>query len=177
MLGLYSTTALLRFWLQAMRADFYNPISQLTVKLTTSWLHPLRSIIPSIYGFDFAAILLAWLIKSIELFLVVLLLGGNVNLLGAALLWAIPQLVEITLNIFLIAILIAMVFSWISYPGMYNPAANLASNLADPIINQIRHMLPDMSDLDFSPVVASMLLILTQMLLLPPLKALTGSPF
>lgn len=177
LLGLYSTLVVLRFLLQAVRADFYNPISQFIVMATATLLRPLRQTIPGFGGFDLASIVLAWLVKTLELFLVVLLLGGGVNLFGAALLWAIPQLIELILNIFLLAILIEVVLSWISYPGMYNPAASLARSLSEPIIEPVQNIMPDMGGLDFSPMVASMILVLTEMLLLPPIKMLTGSPF
>ena len=49
---LYILMVLLRFLLQMLRADFYNPVSQFIVRLTTPPLHLLRRIIPSIAGQD-----------------------------------------------------------------------------------------------------------------------------
>ena len=176
-LGLYCTIAMLRFLLQIVRADFYNPISQFIITVTKLPLWYLRQIIPGIGGMDTASLVLAWLIKTCELFLIILLLGGGINMIGAAFLWAIPQLIELGLNIFLVAILIEVIFSWINYPGMNNPAANIAYNLSEPVVKQVRWLLPDMAGIDFSPMLASMILMLIQMLLIPPLKTLTGSPF
>jgi len=48
----------LRFLLQASGADFYNPMSQFVVKATSPILHPLRRLIPSVFGLDFAALVL-----------------------------------------------------------------------------------------------------------------------
>ena len=45
---LYLLIALLRFILQLVRADFYNPLCQFTVKATQPLLAPLRRIIPSV---------------------------------------------------------------------------------------------------------------------------------
>ena len=47
--SLYLLAMLLRFLLQAVRADFYNPISQALVKLTNPLVIPLRKILPG-YG-------------------------------------------------------------------------------------------------------------------------------
>ncbi|MEW8210414.1 MAG: YggT family protein, partial [Candidatus Thiodiazotropha taylori] len=44
--GLYILAILLRFLLQVVRADFYNPISQFLVKVTNPPLEPLRRLIP-----------------------------------------------------------------------------------------------------------------------------------
>lgn len=177
LLGLYETLVLLRFLLQLVQADFYNPISQLIVAMTAPMLRLLREVIPNLGGMDMSALVLAWFIKSLELFLIILLLGGGIHVIGAVLLWAIPELVESMLNIFLIAILIQVVFSWISYPGINNPIASLASSLAEPIMEMVQNFVPVTSGIDFSPMVASIFLVLLEMLLLPPLKAFIGSPF
>ncbi|MBI3575149.1 MAG: YggT family protein, partial [Gammaproteobacteria bacterium] len=49
---------LLRFLLQLVRADFYNPISQFLVTLTNPPLRPLRRLIPGLWGIDLASVLL-----------------------------------------------------------------------------------------------------------------------
>ena len=125
--GLYILVVMLRFLLQLTRADFYNPISQFVVKVTAPPLRPLRRLIPGFGGIDLASLILAWLLKSVELMLVVLVLGANVTLLGAFL-WAIPELLGLLLNIILIAVLIQVILSWVS-PGGYNPAASVLYHL------------------------------------------------
>ena len=91
--GLYTAVVVLRFLLQWARADFYNPLSQFVVKLTTPVLRPLRRVIPGYGGIDLASLTLAWLLKSAELAIVALVAGMGRNLLGA-LGWAVPALVR-----------------------------------------------------------------------------------
>ena len=50
--GFYVLVVVLRFLLQVLRADFYNPLSQFVVKLTTPVLRPLRRVIPPISALD-----------------------------------------------------------------------------------------------------------------------------
>jgi len=57
--GFYLFIVLLRFLLQAARADFYNPISQFTVKATNPFLVPIRKVVPGFWGLDLAALVLA----------------------------------------------------------------------------------------------------------------------
>ena len=45
--SLYLLIVLLRFILQLVRADFYNPLSQFVVRATKPLLNPLRKIIPA----------------------------------------------------------------------------------------------------------------------------------
>ncbi len=173
--GLYILAVLLRFLLQLVRADFYNPISQFLVKATNPPLKVLRRIIPGLGGIDLASLVLAWLLKSIEILLIILVSGSAVNLL-APLLWAIPELVELVINIYFFGILIQVILSWVS-PGSYNPAVALLYSLTAPIMRPAQKILPPMGGLDLSPMLVLIGLVLLKMLLLPPLRAITASPF
>ena len=57
-IGIYMIAVLLRFLLQLVRADFYNPVSQFVVKATSPVLNPLRRIIPGFGGVDIASLVL-----------------------------------------------------------------------------------------------------------------------
>lgn len=175
LLGLYAAVAMIRFLLQLTRADFYNPLSQFVVKLTTPVLRPLRRVIPGYGGMDLAALVLAWLIKAAELALVVLLRGMERNPLGA-LGWALPELVGLALNILLFAILLRVILSWVN-PDPYHPAAGLLDSLTRPLMRPARRLLPPIAGLDLSPMLVMVGLVVLEMLLLPPLKLLMASPF
>lgn len=173
--GLYILAVLLRFLLQWVRADFYNPISQFLVKATNPPLKLTRRIIPGLGGIDLASLVLAWLLKSIEIQLIILVSGSSVNLI-APLIWALPELIELVINIFLFAILIQVILSWVN-PGGYNPASALLYSLTAPVLRPAQRILPPMGGLDLSPMLVMIGLILLKMLLLPPLLTVTGSPF
>jgi len=173
--GLYILAVVLRLILQLMKADFYNPVSQFLVRATHPPLKLLRRFIPGFGGIDISSIVLAWALKAAELSLVILLSGASVNALGPFL-WAIPELVELLINIFLFAILIQVILSWIN-PGAYNPVSALLHSLTDPVMRPARRILPPISGLDLSPMLVMIGLVLLKMLLLPPLRVITGSPF
>ncbi|MCU7878116.1 MAG: YggT family protein [Candidatus Thiodiazotropha sp. (ex. Lucinoma kazani)] len=173
--GLYTLAVLLRFLLQLARADFYNPISQFLVKVTNPPLKILRRIIPGIGGIDLSSIILAWLLKAIEILLILVISGSAVNLLGP-IVWALPELVELMINIYLFAILIQVILSWVS-PGSYNPASALLYSITGPVMRPAQKLLPPTGGIDLSPMLVMIGLVLLKMLLLPPLRGLTGSPF
>jgi len=173
--GLYIAVVVIRFLLQWVRADFYNPISQFIVKITSPVLRPLRKIIPGYAGIDLASLLLAWLLQAAELGILSLLLGLGRNPLWA-LTWAIPSLVGLVISIFLFAILIRVILSWVN-PDPYNPAVDLLARLTDPILRPAQRLLPPIGGIDLSPMLAMIGLVLLEMLLLPPLQFVTGSPF
>lgn len=173
-LGLFALVVMLRFLLQLVRADFYNPLSQFVVKLTSPVLRPLRRFIPGYRGLDTASLVLAWGVKSVEVFLVVWLVGHSPHPLGA-LVWSLPELVALTINIFLFAILIRVILSWVN-PDPFHPVALVLSRLTDPVLSPAQRLLPPIGGLDLSPMLVVIGLVLLEMLLLPPLKLLTGSP-
>ena len=108
------------------------------------------------------------------LLLIALLLGAS-NVSWLAPLWAIPALLKLVLNIFLFAIIIRVILSWVN-PDPYNPAVSLLARLTDPLMLPAQRLLPPMGGIDLSPMVVMIVLVLLQMLLLPPLLALTMVP-
>jgi YggT family protein len=94
----------------------------------------------------------------------------------AALAWAIPELIGLVINIFLFAILIQVILSWIN-PGGYNPLTGIIHGLTEPLLRPARRLIPPIGGLDLSPMVVMIGLVLLKMLLLPPLQLLMASPF
>jgi len=174
LLGLYAALVVLRLLLQWVRADFYNPMSQFIVRATTPVLRPLRRIIPSYAGLDVASLVLAWMVKTIELGAVALVAGLG-NPLGAVV-WSIPALVTLVINIFLFTVLIQVILSWLN-PDPYNPAVSLLERLTGPLLRPARRWISPIGGIDLSPMAVMIALVVLEMLLVPPLNALTGSPF
>lgn len=173
--GLYTAAVGLRFLLQWARADFYNPISQFLVKITSPLLRPLRRVIPGYGGLDLAALVLIWLLCALELALIALIAGVDRPLWGAFG-WAIPSMVELLINLFLFSILIYAILSWIN-PDPGNPATRLLSQLIAPVIRPVRRIIRPIAGVDLAPLFAAIALVLLNMLLIPPLKWLVASPF
>lgn len=172
---LYILVVMLRFLLQLVRADFYNPISQFCVKMTAPLLRPLRRMIPGIGGIDVASIVLMLLLKIVELTLIMLVTGQASPLLMALAL-AIPELLELTLNVFLFAILIQVILSWVN-PGAYNPATSILYAITNPLLRPAQRLIPPIGGIDLSPMAVLVAIQLLKMLLLPPLRMLTTGIF
>ncbi|NOQ78862.1 MAG: YggT family protein [Gammaproteobacteria bacterium] len=148
--GIYIIIILLRFILQTVRADFYNPLSQFIVKATTPVLKPLRRIIPGLFGIDIASILLAYFLQYIENILLFAIRGISVN--PVFLLWhSIGSLLTLVLYIYFFAILVQVIISWVS-PGTYNPATALIHHITEPVMRPARKLLPPFSGFDLSPI-------------------------
>lgn len=172
--GLYSIVVLLRFLLQVVGADFHNPVSQLVVRLTGPLVRPLRRVVPAAGRYDTASLVLLWLVKSVELALIGILIGAGTGI-PLVLLWALPALVSLTINVFLFAVLIVVILSWVNPQG-YNPALLILHRLTSPILEPARRLLPPIGGLDLSPMLVMVGLYLLEMLVVPPVMQMTGAP-
>lgn len=168
--GLYLIAVMLRFILQVVRADFYNPVSQFLVKATNPPLVPMRRVIPGVMGVDVAAILLMLIIKIVEIFLISLIGGFSLSFMGLFV-FAIADLLELLLNVFFFTILIQVVMSWVN-PGGYNPTISLLYSINEPLLSRARRIIPPISGFDLSPIVVVILIQLLSILLIAPIKDL-----
>lgn len=172
--GLYILAVMLRFLLQVVRADYYNPLVQALVKLTNPPLAPLRRIVPGFAGMDLAAVVLLIALQVVELYLISNLVGLSLPA-GTMLLGAVAKLLDLVLNIYLWTILIRVIASWVS-PNAYHPALQVIDGLTDPVIAPVRRVLPDLGGLDFSPLVVLVVIQLARMLAVAPIMDLSGLP-
>lgn len=95
--GLYVAAVMLRLLFQLARADFYNPISQFIVKITSPLLVPLRRVIPAIGGFDSASVVLMLLLQM-AIFAIVLLLRGGIPTPGVLLIASLIELLQLVIT-------------------------------------------------------------------------------
>ena len=149
---IYIAIVLLRFLLQLVGADFFNPISQFIVKATQKPVVFARRIIPGYRGIDLATLMLTVLLIFLKLS-VLLMLGGIQPSISGLLIRSLFELISLTFDIFIIAIFIQAILSWVN-PDPYNPVVAVLGSLTRPVLRPIRKHLPIMGGLDLSPVAA-----------------------
>ena len=164
-LSLYLVAMLLRFLLQLVRADFYNPISQFLVRITNPLLLPLRKVIPGIGKYDTASLVLLLILQLTLLVVIVLLRGGNIPIVSL-LLVAVLEIILLMINVFIFAIFVQVILSWIN-PGTHNPVSGLLYSLTTPVLRPIQRLLPPVSGMDLSPLFALIGLQVLKMLIVP----------
>ncbi|GAB4345851.1 MAG: YggT family protein [Gammaproteobacteria bacterium] len=170
--GLYILAVMLRFLLQWVRADFYNPISQFLVKVTNPPLRPLRRFIPGLAGIDLASVVLMLVLQMVALSLV-FMVRGAIPGVGVLLIVSVAELVSLLLNVFLVTIFIQVILSWVN-PGQYNPVTSLLYSLNQPLLGPAQRLIPPIGGIDLSPIVVIIAIQLAKMLILPPLYGLAG---
>ena len=163
--SLYILAVMLRFLLGAVRADFYNPISQFLVRITNPLLLPLRKVIPGIGKYDTASLVLLLILQLTLLVVIVLLRGGDIPFVSL-LLVAVLEIILLMINVFIFAIFVQVILSWIN-PGTQNPVSGLLYSLTTPVLRPIQRLLPPVSGMDLSPLFALIGLQVLKMLIVP----------
>ncbi|MBS1269256.1 MAG: hypothetical protein MAG794_00204 [Gammaproteobacteria bacterium] len=166
--GLYILVVLIRFLLQWLRADVYNPVSRFIVTITNPPLRPLRRFIPGIWGIDLASVVLLLGLSMIKSWLLFAMIGQSIPLPGL-LVYSIGELLQLTVYVFIFTILIRVVLSWIAPHQGYNPTLRLLYDLTEPIMAPARRLIPPIAALDISPIVVFIFLYLTLILIVQPI--------
>ncbi|WP_252178136.1 YggT family protein [Endozoicomonas sp. 4G] len=158
--GLYIMAVLLRFLLQLVKADFYNPISQAIVKVTSPLLNPLRKVIPGMGGLDLAALVLALLLQILLVYVLFMVQGLATAAIPfpQVLIISLKELAGEILNIYMFSLIIIAIASWVA-PGSYNPGLLLLHQLTEPLSSRIRRVIPPLGGLDFSLMVLVLIII------------------
>ena len=162
----FCTLFLLRFLMQAMRVSFAGQIGDFIIKLTNWAVLPLRRLIPGIRGFDWASLIAALLIQLL-LAAILVILAGPVDrqpdaILLMALWFSLRALLRSILYIFIGALLLLAVLSWIN---PYSPIAGPIRQLTRPLLAPVQRVIPPISGIDLSPLVVILLLQAALMLL------------
>ncbi len=168
--SLYILAVMLRFLLQLTRADFYNPISQFLVKVTAPVLTPLRRFIPGLGGIDVAAVVLLVVLQAL-LLAILMLIFGVAPRLDYILLRTPAELISLLFNLYIIAIIVQALLSWVS-SGNYHPGVTLLYTLTEPVLRPLRQIIPPIGGIDLTPLAGIVLLQVMKMLVMPPLNSL-----
>ncbi|MNF48654.1 YGGT family protein [compost metagenome] len=165
--SLYLLIVMLRFILQLVRANFYNPLCQFAVKATQPLLKPLRRVIPSMFGLDMSSLVLALIVQMVLIAVILLLKGFQIDWLFLVP-WALIAIFSLFLNILFYAMIISVILSWVA-PGSHNPGAELVTQITEPVLAPFRRLVPNLGGLDISPIFAFIVIQLLQSWLIPRL--------
>jgi len=152
LISLYTLAVILRFLLQKIRADYYNPLSQLVIRATDPVLRPMYRLVPVWKGFDLAAVILMLLLQTVNILLLALI-NGALGALDPIQLpfYAALKLIHLTIMLFIFTILIQVIVSWLS-PGNPNPVLGAIWQLNRPLLEPMRKLMPDLGGIDLSPM-------------------------
>lgn len=154
------TVLFFRIALPLVRAPFSDPLVGWVYSVTNPLLQPLERFVPRWRNLSLAAVLLFWLIASIEYALLL-------RLAGPVLLWPLGGLagaISFALGFLMALIFLYALFS-LFQPREGSSVVFLTQRMAAPICNVFRRRLPLIGPFDLSPAAAMLALMLARLLL------------
>jgi YggT family protein len=149
LLWLLMLAFVLRLLFQWVRADFRDPLADAIVRVTNWLILPLRRVLPPIGKLDTATVVAVLAAASVRSLAAMALAGDGV---GDPLMFArmtLVNLVELVLYVYLFALLLYALTSFVS-PGGYAPGVRLLARLCEPILRPVRRIIPPIGQIDFS---------------------------
>lgn len=176
--NIYISLVLLRFLLQVVRADFYNPISQFIVKVTHPLLKPLRKVIPSIGRQDTSSLVLAYLLEFLLIIinLAIIYLFFKLKPITSLLtlfLIALIKLIELVFYLFYLLLIGAAILSWLA-PDSNSAPARLIKHSTSSLLGPLRRFIPPIGIIDITPVIALILLLLIKSVVIGTISYFSG---
>ena len=160
LLGLLSALFLLRFYFQLCKVSFQNPAAEWVLVLSQFAVKPTRRILGVFKNLglsraDLSTLLLAYL-SQLTLFSLTLWLNDFPLIVAGSHIWpkllglAMVGVMNISLTIFLYAVLMQAVLSWLN---PHTPLAPLLDSLTAPILTKMRLFIRPIGHIDISPLV------------------------
>lgn len=164
----YIYVLVLRFLLQTLHADYFNPLSQFALRLTQWLIKPLQKFIPTIKDIDLAVLLPLFVLEFLKYELVLGLHFQAFPSFSGTLLITLTSILGKFVTFYFYAIIIRVVLSWMA-PVHHNPVAFAMVQLTEPLLKPIRRLIPLLGGFDLSPLVLLILLQILQFIVINPL--------
>lgn len=148
---IYLVILWLRFLLQLLHADYYNPVAQFVVRATAPLVDPLRRIMPGNRSFEPSVLVLIVLLKMLAITVLGMVSGMGTLPPLQLLVVTVVSLLQLAADFYFWTLILSVVLSWVA-PGSYSPAAVLVHQIMEPLLAPCRRLLPDMGGLDLSPI-------------------------
>ena len=157
---------LARFLFQWLRVPFRNVAGNFIIAATNWMVAPARRVIPSLFGLDFASLLLAWLIQGLALWAFYALAGVSFAsspdvAAGILAVLALVDLLRFVLYFLIFVLVVLVVLSWVAPHSDMMPVCNA---MLRPFLRPIRRFVPLLGNFDLSPLI---LIVILQVLLIP----------
>jgi YggT family protein len=149
LLWLLTLAFVLRLLFQLVRADFRDPMADAIVRVTNWLILPLRKLLPPIGKVDTATLVAVLAVASLRTLATFILVGDGVGDWLLFLRITIIDLADLILRVYLFALLLYWLTSFVS-PGGYAPGVRLLAQVCEPILKPVRKIIPPIGKIDFS---------------------------
>ena len=163
--NLFLFVMIIRFILAWVRADYFNPLTQITVRLTNPLVKPVRKILHNYRDIELSSLVLIYLINTIKFMLIAVMSSGMPAILGLLAL-SFADMLDLFIQVMMGALFLYVILSWIQ---PFSPVQRVLSQVVSPIVTPFQRILPPIAGFDLSIIPAFMVLQLTSIMLINPL--------
>jgi YggT family protein len=167
---LYLLTLMVRLILFWARANYFNPVTQVILKLTNPIIIPIRRIIPNIKNLETSTLVVLLLLEIIKYSLIGLITIGFPDSVLGLLVLSFADCLKLLVNTFFYAILLQAIMSWVR--AGYSPVSELLSLITRPLMRPFQRLIPPVGGMDISPIPVMILLQLMVIVLVNPLLSI-----
>jgi YggT family protein len=167
MFDFYILVLFFRLVLAYVNADYHHPLTQFVVKLTSFIIVPMKRFIPDIKGVETATLVLILAVLVLKWLMLTIMTYGFPNLLGL-IIAAIGDMLKLLLETLSLALIFQAVLSWVQ-PG--SPVYQILSKATSPMTKPLQKVIPLISGLDITPLIAIVILQLLVILVANPIIA------
>lgn len=167
---IYLIVLWLRILLPSTHTSSLNPIAILVRRLSNFIIEPIYKIVPHVKYIDYVTLIILFLVDLIQLYLVGYLQTGQLLNFFAICLWSVAQILSLLFSIFICSIILCVLLSWMSiFKHRYYPLQEVLEHLSAPMLKPIQSVIPIVGRLDFSPIIALLMLFAVEYLLFGPM--------
>ncbi len=155
-LDVISVVILVTFFFRLLKVDYFNPLVQGMLKFADIFTSLIRSIFKPIFGIDLASLITAAALQAFCFFLISL--SDEVLFsFGIMISWSLFSVLLLGLTIGWWALVGGIIISWVA-PVSSFPPSRLLLQMSNQICKPFRLFLPPIGGLDFSPILAFLIL-------------------
>lgn len=152
---LYLIVLAVRLILAWMRANYFNPITRFIISITQPLIAPVRRVLPTYKGFEFATFFWMIIVELIKLSLLSVFFLGPVIFIMIFLI-AVLSAIKMILSVFFYSILIGAIMSLLS--PQHTPLSEILNLISAPILRPLRRIIPPIGGMDITPIPAMIIL-------------------
>ena len=155
-LDLISVVILITFFFRLLKVDYYNPLVQGMLKFADIFTSFIRSVFKPIFGIDLASLITTTFLQALCFYLISL---SDTVLFSFGIMtsWSLFSVLLIGLTIAWWALIGGIIMSWVA-PVSSFPPSRLLLQMSNQICKPFRLFLPPIGGLDFSPILAFLIL-------------------
>jgi YggT family protein len=165
----YVMLLMMRLLLQRLHANYYNPLCQFVIRLTTPVVRPLQHWLPTWHGVDTAVLTVVVALTAIKFVFMGWMVFAASPRFSGLFVWTVGDILQNAVHLFMVLIIGRVVLSWI-HNVQLAPILEVLYKLTEPTLRPVKRIIPPVSGYDLSPLFLILVLQLLVILVAAPME-------